>query len=118
MAQEVRPFKPDRSFRHAHDDWHTREFSREQKSGARGFFPAVVKALPATGRILIFGSGQGASSEMARFLAWQRRRHPALTQRMAGTLTLDRRHLTDAQLLALAREFSLSQRDAALSEVG
>jgi hypothetical protein len=70
-----------------------------------GFFEPVAKALQATGQILILGSGTGTSNEMDQFIAWSNVHHPELGKRIIGSLVVNENHLSEAQLLAKAREF-------------
>ncbi len=85
---------------------HAKDFARRQKkTDPSGFFGPIAKALEATGRILVFGGGTGMASEMDQFVAWLKTHRPELAQRIVGTLVVDEHHLSDAQLLAKAREF-------------
>jgi hypothetical protein len=106
VPQQILPHKPDDYFRHAH---HSRDFSRgQEKPEPNSFFEPVARAMGAAGRILIFGTGTGTSSEMFQFVAWLNLRHPELASRIIGSVVVDESHLTEAQLLAKARDFYLS----------
>ncbi len=76
-----------------------------EKSDAGHFFGAVAEALHGAGKILVFGCGNGKGSEMEQFIAWLKEHHPELARRLAGSMTVDEHHLTDAQLLARARDY-------------
>jgi hypothetical protein len=90
------------------------EISRgKEKPDPNSFFEPVAKALQAAGQILIFGTGTGASSEMEQFVAWAKVHHPDMAKRIIGSLAVDEQHLTDARLLAKARDFYAN---AALSQ--
>lgn len=103
VPQRLLPHAPEEYFRHAK---HSLETSRgKEKPDPNSFFEPVAKALAEAGRILIFGTGKGTSSEMDQFIAWSKKHHPELAQRFIGSLTVDEHHLTDDQLLAKAREF-------------
>jgi hypothetical protein len=103
LPRQILPHEPDGYFRHAA---HSQDFTRgREKPDPNSFFEPVAKALPAGGRILIFGSGTGMSSEMDQFIAWARQHHPELAARIIGTLVVDEHHLTDGQLLVKAREY-------------
>ena len=103
LPQQILPHEPDDYFRHAHN---SKDFSRgQEKPDADSFFALVVPALPGAGPILLFGSGTGGGSEMDQFVAWLDRHHPALAKRIVGTQVVDQHHLTEAQLLAQARDF-------------
>jgi hypothetical protein len=99
----IHPHTPDDYFRQAHD---ARDFSSgKEKPAPNSFFEPVAKAMKDAGKILIFGAGTGTSSEMEQFTTWLKKHHADLAQRITGTLTIDESHLTEAQLLAKAREF-------------
>src|ERR1019366_7469023 len=103
LPQQILPHKPDEYFRHAH---HSRDFSRgQEKPDPNSFFEPVAKALQVPGRILVFGSGKGTSSEMEEFIGWARMHHPDLAKRIIGSVVVDEHHLSEEQLLAKAREF-------------
>ena len=103
VPQQILPHDPDDFFRHAPN---SKDFSRgREKPDPNSFFEPVAKALKDAGQILVFGSGTGTSSEMDQFLAWLKLHHADLAARIAGSLVIDEHHLTEAQLLAKAREF-------------
>jgi hypothetical protein len=90
-----------------------RDFARGRaKPDPAGFFEPVATALEASGPILIFGTGTGASSEMDQFIAWVEIHRPEIARRIIGALVVDENHLTEAQLLATAREFYTGPREA------
>ena len=101
--QQILPHAPEDFFRHAHN---SKDFARgQEKPDPNSFFAPVARALQAAGRILVFGSGTGTSSEMEQFLLWVKANHPEVARRIIGSLTVDEHHLTREQLLAKAREF-------------
>lgn len=103
VAQEILPHPPADHFRHAHN---SKDFSRgQEKPDPNSFFEPVARALHDAARILVFGGGKGNASARELFVAWLARHHPALAGRIVGSLVLDEHHVTDAQLLAKAREF-------------
>jgi len=103
IPQQILPHEPDDFFRHAQD---SKDFSRgQEKPDPNSFFEPVAKALQNAGQILIFGTGVGMSSEMDQFIAWLKIHHLTLANRIIGSLVIDEHHLTEAQLLAMAREF-------------
>jgi hypothetical protein len=108
IPQQILPHEPDDFFRHAHN---SRDFSRgQEKPDPNSFFEPLARALHAPGRILVFGTGTGTSSEMEQFIAWSKLNHPELAKRIIGGLTVDEHHLSENQLLAKAREFYMSIR--------
>jgi hypothetical protein len=101
--QQILPREPDAYFRHAHN---SRDFSRgQEKPDPNSFFEPVAKALQVPGKILVFGSGTGTSSEMDQFIAWVKLHRPEMAKRIVGSLVVDEHHLTEGQLLAKARDF-------------
>jgi hypothetical protein len=108
LPQQILPHKPDDYFRHAH---HSRDFSRgQEKPDPNSFFEPVAHELQGAGRVLIFGTGTGTSSEMDQFIGWLNRQHPELARRIIGTAVVDSHHLTEGQLLAKARDFYANMR--------
>jgi hypothetical protein len=99
----IHPYAPEEYFRQAHDD--RDYFSGKVKPAPGSYFEPVAKALKNARKILLFGTGTGTSSEMELFTGWLKKHHPDLAARITGTLTIDEQHLTEAQLLAKAREF-------------
>lgn len=103
IAQQIRPHAPEDFFRHAPD---SQNFSRgQEKPDPNSFFEPVAGALNGAGKILIFGTGTGMSSEMDQFVAWLQRNRPQLAKRIIGSVVVDENHLTEDELLAKAREF-------------
>ena len=103
VAQQIRSHAGEEFSRHApnfQDFWRGQE-----KPDPSGFFEPLAGVLNGAGKILIFGNGTGTSSEMDQFVAWLKLHRPALAERIVGTMVVDEHHLTEAQLLAKAREF-------------
>jgi hypothetical protein len=108
--QLILPHAPEDYFRHAPN---SKDFSRgRERPDPNTFFAPVAKALPTAGKILVFGSGTGMSSEMDQFIAWAKQHQPELAARIVGQLVVDEHHLTDSQLLAKAREYYAKARKA------
>jgi hypothetical protein len=103
VPQQILPHEPGRYTRHEH---HSRDFSRgKERPDPNNFFEPVAQALAGAGRILVFGTGTGMSSEMDQFTAWIKQHHPELSGRIAGSMVVDENHLIEGQLLGKAREF-------------
>jgi len=103
VPQVIQPHEPYEFFRQAHD---ARDFfSGKEKPAPTAFFEAVAEALKPASQILLCGAGAGSSSEKDLFTAWLKQHHPEVARRIAGQLTIDEHHLTEAQLLAKARDF-------------
>jgi hypothetical protein len=103
VPQSIMPHEPTDFFRHAPN---SKEFSRgKEKPDPNSFFEPVAAALKEAGKVLIFGTGKGSSSEMEQFTAWLGRHHPELASRVVGSLVIDEHHLSEGELLSKAREF-------------
>ena len=103
LPAQILPHEPEDYFRHAHN---SKDFSRgQEKPDPNSFFEPVARALHAAGPILIFGTGKGTGSEMDQFIAWLKTHQVETAGRIIGSQIVDEKHLTDGQLLALAREF-------------
>lgn len=109
--ERLQPPQPSGHFRHAPD---AKDFSRgQEKPDSNTFFEPVARALAGAAQILVFGSGTGGGSEMARLIVWLEIHHPATARRIIGTEIVDESHLTDRQLLAKAREsYAATGRDS------
>jgi hypothetical protein len=102
VPERILPHEPSDFFRHAP---HSKEFARgQEKPNPSAFFAPVAEALAGAGQILIFGTGTGTSSEMEQFISWVGDHHPEMQARIVGSVVIDEKHLTEAQLLAKARE--------------
>ena len=103
VPEQIRPHQTDAAISHT-DSFSG--FSRGlEKPAPHSFFEPVAQALKEAGQLLIFGGGTGTANEMDHFVAWLNVHHPELARRIAGSLIVDEHHLTDAQLLAKARDF-------------
>ena len=103
VAQQILPHPPEDHFRHAHN---SKDFSRgQEKPDANSFFEPVARALRDATRLIVFGGGKGNASAREQFVVWLEHHHPALAARIIGSLVIDEHHITDAQLLAKARDF-------------
>jgi hypothetical protein len=80
-----------------------------EREDANRFFKPVAEALQMAGKILVFGTGAGKSSEKDQFINWLKTHHPDLSKRIIGSLTVDEHHLTNDQLLAIARNYYKNQ---------
>ena len=101
--QRILPHQPTAHFRHGPN---SKDFSHgQEKPDPTTFFGAVLHALPATGGLLIFGSGTGGGSEMEQFVTWVKSHHRALAARIVGTVKIDAHHMNDGELLQKAQEY-------------
>jgi hypothetical protein len=102
VAEEILPHEG--HFRPAPD---AKDFTRgQEKPDPNSFFELVARALKDVRSMLLFGSGTGTASERDQFKAWLNAHHPELARRIDGSVTVDEHHVTDAQLLAKARNFA------------
>jgi hypothetical protein len=69
------------------------------------WFADLAKALQPAGQILIIGNGKGHSNVTMQFTQYLADHDRELLGRIAGSVDTDEEDLTEAQLLALAREF-------------
>lgn len=102
VPRQIVPYDAAGSGRHlhyVHDD-----SSGQRKPEVKTFYTAVAKTLERAERILLFGSGTGASSAMDQLLAELDRHHKAVRQRVIAAIVVDEQHLSEDQLLAKARE--------------
>jgi hypothetical protein len=106
--ERVHPHESDRYFRHARNSMNLSK--GKEKPESNSYFEPVARALRTFGEILVFGTGTGMSSEMDQFIAWAKTHHPELAKRIIGSVVVDEHHLTEAQLLAKAREFYAAPR--------
>lgn len=103
MPQRIVPYDPDGSGRYLHNVQD--ESHGQRKPERKSFYEAIAGALKDAQKILIFGSGTGASSAMDQLIVELKRRHPSVAERVVGNLVVDEQHLSEDQILAQAREF-------------
>ena len=103
VAQLIWPHAPEDYFRHAHN---SKDFSRgQEKPDPNSYFEPVADTLNGADQILVFCTGTGTSNEMDQFLAWLKKHRAEVAKRIVGSVVIDEYHLTEAQILAKAREF-------------
>ena len=97
------PHPKDEHFRQAA---HAAEFTRgKEVPDPNSFFAPVAAALKGAGKILIFGTGTGKSSEMDQLHSWLKVHHSDLARRVVGTVVIDEHHLSEGQIIAQAADF-------------
>ena len=103
VPQRIEPFDPHGYGRHLH---YVQDDSNGQRRPERKeFYEAVARTLRGAAQVLVFGTGTGASSAMEQLFADLKHHHADLAKRVVGALVVNEHHLTEAQLLARAREF-------------
>lgn len=103
VAQQIRPRVSDASFRSSPNS--PAAARRTEKNAANAFFEPVAAVLNGAGKILVFGSGTGKSSEMEQFTLWLAHHRPEIARRVVAAVVVDEAQLSEAQLLAKARAF-------------
>jgi len=93
------PFGFGRSLRYNQDD-----SDGQRKPELKSFYEAVAKTLRGAQKILVLGTGTGESSAMNELLKDLKKHHQDLAERVIGSEVVDEHHLTEDQLLALARD--------------
>jgi hypothetical protein len=102
VPQRITPYDPfgfGRDLRYNQDD-----SNGQRKPELKSFYEAVAKTLQGAQKILMFGTGTGASSAMEHLLANLKAHHHEIASRVVGAVAVDEHHLTEAQLLSKARE--------------
>jgi hypothetical protein len=110
QPQRIKPYDPQGSGRHLHYVQDDSNGQRRPESGS--FYSDVVKALSGAEKILLFGTGTGASSAMDGLMAEFKLHHKALAARVIGAEVVDETHLSEDQLLAKARKIYAAQPQA------
>ncbi len=103
VPQRITPYDPHGFGRHLH--YVQDDSNGQRKPERKSFYEAIAKTLHTATEILLFGSATGASSAMALLLAELQENHPAVARRVVVSIALDAQHLTENQLLAMAREY-------------
>jgi hypothetical protein len=103
VPQRILPYDPDGSGRYLH--YVQDESHGQRKPERKSFYEAIARTLKDAQKILVFGSGTGASSAMEQLLMGLKRRHPDIAERIVGSVVVDEQHLSEDQVLAKAREY-------------
>jgi hypothetical protein len=102
VPQQIVPYDAAGAGRHLHHVQN--ESNGQRKPEIKSFYTAIAKTLEHAEKILIFGSGTGASSAMDQLVAELDLHHPDIRRRVIASVVVDEQHLTEDQLLAKARE--------------
>src|SRR5688572_700723 len=103
VPQRVVPYDPHGFGRHLRNV--EVDGNGQRKPERKSYYESVARTLHGAARVLVFGSGTGASSAMDQLLAALKHDHPDLAERVVGSFVVDAQHLTEDQLLAKARDF-------------
>jgi hypothetical protein len=102
VPQQIVPYDAAGTGRHLHHVQN--ESNGQRKPEIKSFYTAIAKTLEHAEKILIFGSGTGASSAMDQLVAELDLHHQEIRRRVIASVVVDEQHLTEDQLLAKARE--------------
>jgi hypothetical protein len=98
----IEPFDPHGWDKHVHD---THVTARPYTTALHHeFYEKIADALSGAENILVFGDGNGSSSEFDRMLEDLKHRRPEIETHLLASINLDISHMTEAELLAKARE--------------
>lgn len=103
VPQRITPYDPGGFGRHLHDVQDHADGQR--KPERKSFYEAIAKTLRGADKILVLGSGTGASSAMRQLLVELGRHHRDVAGCIVGSMVVNEQHLTENQLLAKARGF-------------
>jgi hypothetical protein len=102
VPMRITPYDPygfGRSLRYTQDD-----SNGQRKPELKSFYEAVAKTLQGAQQILVLGTGTGESSAMKQLLMDLTKHHHDVAGRIIGSEVIDEHHLTENQLLAMARD--------------
>jgi hypothetical protein len=103
LPQRITPYDRDGEGRQLH--YVQDDSNGQRKPERKSFYDAVAATLRNAEKVVIFGSGTGASSAMEQLVAQLKHHHAAIAERVIGTVVIDEQHLSENQLLSHAREF-------------
>ena len=115
MPQQVIPYDASGAGRHLH--YVQDDSNGQRRPENKSFYEAVAGTLQHAEKILLFGSGTGASSAMEQLLAELKQNHAELAQRVVGSVVVNEQHLTENQLLAKARDFYANEKTTQSGEI-
>jgi hypothetical protein len=99
----IRPYDPHHFLHHlAHKDQSRERGQRAPEDGT--FYERIARALAAAEQIVLVGHGTGKSNAAQHLSEYLRSRHYATYQHVVRETAADISHVTEAQLLAIARE--------------
>jgi hypothetical protein len=102
VPERISPYDPfgfGRALHYNQDD-----SNGQRKPELKSFYEAVAKTLHNAEKILMFGTGTGASNAMDHLILDLKHNHPDIARKVVASETVDEHHLTYDQLLAKARE--------------
>jgi hypothetical protein len=99
----VTPYDPNNERRHLH--YVQDDSNGQRRPERRSFYDDIAASLQDARRVLLFGSGTGASSAMNELLAELAQHHKPISAIIVGSEVIDEHHLTEDQILAKARAY-------------
>ena len=69
------------------------------------FYESIARAVEGANEILIVGHGKGKADHILRFTQFLERKHPAIAAKVVGAMDSNLNAMTEAQILATAREW-------------
>lgn len=102
VPRRITPYDPLGFGRYLH--YNQDDSNGQRKPERKSFYEAVAETLSNAEKILVFGTGTGASSAMEQLMLDLKQRHPNIAKRVIASKVVDEHHLTEDQLLAKARE--------------
>jgi hypothetical protein len=103
LAQKLTPYDPHGFRRHLRTE--VPETAGKREPERKSFYENIVVTLRGADEILIFGTGTGKSSAMDHLVAELKHYHGDVAEHVVGSIVVDESHLSEAQVLARAREF-------------
>ena len=83
---------------------HERDIAGQRAPLDHAYLEGLSDAIAQADAVLLLGHGHGQADVRQLLVAHLRRHHPLLLQRIVGVVTVDDSALSEAELLALARE--------------
>jgi hypothetical protein len=102
VPEKIMPFDPDGHKRHVHSAHDYAGPAEHPNYDA--YYEAIAESLKDAEKLLIFGSGSGSSNAMDLFVTWLREARPKLAERVIGAVTVNESHMSEAEILAKARD--------------
>ncbi len=101
--QDIRPYDPHHFLHHLTHKDQPRERGQRAHEDAT-YYDRIAQALVNARRIVIIGRGTGHSDAAHHLVEYLTKHHVETAQKLLGELTADLSHITEPELLALARE--------------
>lgn len=99
----IRPYDPHHFLHHLTHKDQPRERGQRAHEDAT-FYERISQALVNAGSILVIGRGTGKSDAADHLMAYIREHHAETAKKLLTELTVDLSHITEPQLLAMARD--------------